>query len=108
MGWDHGAYSAEAYEKASQALRKRTGLSVSDLEPLTDREKLLVETAYRRGYYQGHYLALEMVHSIGIAKAYNFVVTKLKKWRLAKHDGKLIPPPLSHDRDGIELWREFQ
>ena len=92
MTWDHKVYACEAHNRASAKQLKV--LATEDLEPITDRERLMVESAYRRGYYHGWWqcYAAILCGAKGLAVC-NFM-ERLHNWRFKKHAGKLVPPPV--------------
>lgn len=92
MSWSHEVYAGEAHQRASAKQLKT--ILIHDLEPTTDRERLMVETAYRRGYYHGWW----QCYAAFLNGAKGFAVCKfmerLYAWRFKKHAGKLVPPPV--------------
>jgi hypothetical protein len=72
--------------------RERTSREPSHLccfHPQNDRERLMVETAYRRGYCQG------WAGSLGMARpmADRHLRDYLLPWRWSRHDGEFCHPP---------------
>ena len=86
----------ENYEHEVRMRMTKTQLKImkaSDIADLTDRELLLVESAYRRGYYHGFYSCLEsVIDGIPIRKLQKFVSGVLFKWRCKRHGGRFEEP----------------
>lgn len=89
---DQGTYYLEVVERMTPRQRKKYALA--DLSDMTDREQLIAETAYRRGFYQGFWGCLRAVRENALlSQLTRFMNARLYKWRFAKHGGKLTPPP---------------
>jgi hypothetical protein len=80
---DHACYRLECY-----ARQKKKLYTSSELIPKDDRERLMVESAYRRGYSQGFFLCIGIPASA--ARAFYDVIFK---WRIKKHGETLERPP---------------
>jgi hypothetical protein len=52
-------------------------------------EEVIIENAYRRGYYQGYAAAID-----GGASQRTHLYRYLHKWRYAVHEGKMVEPPM--------------
>jgi hypothetical protein len=90
--WDHSAYNMEANARRTE--RQKRTVCISEIEPLSVREKLLVENAYRRGFFQGWYQCLEtMKDAASECTLERFLYGPLYRWRYSKHGGKLTIPP---------------
>jgi hypothetical protein len=59
---------------------------MSEIPATTEGERVAIETAYRRGYFQGYAAALE-------SPSEDHLYNKLSKWRYCRHSGKFEPPP---------------
>jgi hypothetical protein len=93
--WDHTVYGSEV--DARRTDRQKKTICVSEIETLSVREKLLVETAYRRGYFHGWYFCLEAVKAgVFECNLQKFLYGALYRWRYSKHGGKLATPPELH------------
>lgn len=54
-----------------------------------------IESAYRRGYFQGYFRAMDAIDSgSSLSACEKFLYGLLYKWRYCKHKGKLVPPPI--------------
>ncbi len=65
-----------------------------EMVPQNIREKVMVETAYRRGYQQG----CEAMHSRWVANKDGHVcvtslLVRVYSWRFCKHNGRFTKPP---------------
>lgn len=90
MGWDHGAYELETQSRMTPSQRS----AAPALRPADDRERLMVETAYRRGFAQGFYLCLEAAID-GVAQSVlKQVYRRITVWRALQHGGRLVLPPV--------------
>ena len=67
------------------------------MPPLDHDARVAVETAYRRGYCQGFYGALEALRQgKSLRELDNFLIDELTlAWRYQRHDGKFVQPPNS-------------
>jgi hypothetical protein len=83
-------YWLEVKEKMRRG-KKRDMISIP--KELTDRERILCETAYRRGCYQGFFYALEAMKWASLAKCNKFLYKTLFKWRVCEHMGAFVVPP---------------
>ncbi len=84
------------YETNERLKRSQMSITrVADIPPLTERELAMIENAYRRGYFQGYYNALDDSEHSGktFAKLMDWVNSKLFRWRYAKHGGDMTEPP---------------
>lgn len=60
-----------------------------------EHARVSVETAYRRGFHQGAYFAVDaMVHGEKVGGLLQWV-KKLRNWRSERHAGKWQPPPMA-------------
>jgi hypothetical protein len=95
MGWDHKAYEGEARLRMTAAQRQRhpeTDITWK-LEPLDERERLMVESAYRRGCAQGFYFCFDAL-ARGVPRGVLArVYARIEEWRRKRHGGALLPPP---------------
>lgn len=68
---------------------------MADVPKLTERDRVMIETAYRRGYSQGYEAAASdsFVTSIR-ALMPEFICDALHRWRYASHGGRFEEPPL--------------
>lgn len=88
-------YTSEAAEKCTRepVCRELHALDESD-NPIPEVYRVLIETAYRRGVYQGAYHASKACYSgTNSSIVYDFVITDLMDWRLQSHNGQFNPPP---------------
>ena len=86
----HEDYADEHRAASSEPVLVR----VSDLPPLTERERMVIECAYRRGFFQGWFGCFSAIHrGFSLRKVESFLYKQLYKWRYCKHDGKMTPPP---------------
>ena len=92
MSWSHKCYADEAHSRASA--RQLKTISIDDLISTTDRERLMVETAYRRGYYHGWWQSYEAFLCGAKGSAVRKFMERLHAWRFKKHAGKIVPPPV--------------
>ena len=79
----HDCYAAECYEKQTAEI-----YFYDELVPKDDREKLMVECAYRRGYSQGFFYCIRLP-----AYAARMFYDLVFDWRIEKHGGVLRDPP---------------
>jgi len=91
---EHEDYALEIEERRGG--RKPVLASVGDLQQMTDREKLIAETAYRRGYFQGFYNGTVTLEDSGhtFAKVSDWMYRVLFRWRYKKHNGAFEQPPV--------------
>lgn len=87
----HDCYAKEACER--RLARHRHGDEES-ASPQTHRERIMVETAYRRGYQQG----VEAMHRRWLLhpaewKRQSTFLFQVYKWRFCKHNGRFTRPP---------------
>lgn len=69
-------------------------VKLSDVEPITVRERTSGEAGYRRGYVQGYAMALDAIASgFSVEETKAFIYEKLAPWRYHKHGGKFQQPP---------------
>lgn len=61
-----------------------------------DEHTSIAEQAYRRGYYQGYFTALEDLTRKTKAQCEKHLYGKLYKWRYHKTKSKWIEPPELH------------
>lgn len=88
----HDGFAIETFEKTN--LKQSQVMWINDLEPITEREKLMIETAYRRGYYQGWWFCYKAFdEGAKPSSVQKFIFGRLFKWRLKRHGGKLAVPP---------------
>lgn len=67
---------------------------MSDVPQLTERERLMAESAYRRGFYQGYMAATDdRIHGSTLKRCVRFLSGVLYKWMINRHDGSRQPPP---------------
>lgn len=95
MGWDHGAYESETRLRMTAAQRRKhpeTDITWK-LEPADDRERLMVESAYRRGCAQGFYFCLDALTRGVTRSVLSLVYMRIEAWRRKRHGGELLPPP---------------
>jgi len=93
-------YTMEAVE-ARTVQQEKMGLfdREYDLEAQLTQEqiaklRLLVECAYRRGFFQGWAFSLEAIQQgFSKEKVHKFLYDKLSAWRYCRHGGKMSPPP---------------
>lgn len=89
--FDHKIYGCEAKARVKRSHKK---LLAEDYRTLTDREKVLMETAYRRGYFHGWWFCYKAKMSgFSLETIYRFIFSSLAKWRNARHSGQLVLPP---------------
>jgi hypothetical protein len=90
----HENYSLEIGERRGG--RRPVLVTVADLTEMTDREKLIAETAYRRGYFQGFYTGTVTLEESGhtFAKVADWMYRVLFRWRYKKHNGDFEQPPI--------------
>ena len=73
-------------------------IRISDIPEIPQQYTVMIENAYRRGYYQGYHQAvahdLHNNSSSRWRRALSLLNHKLYAWRYAEHDGKLTPPPI--------------
>lgn len=87
------SYTLEAVDKCTK--RQQNAQLLFGSETLTERERLLSETAYRRGFCQGWYFCLKAFQDGSTARTLeSFLNSTLMRWRLTKHGGKLMRPPV--------------
>jgi len=79
----HDCYAGECYEKQASET-----YCASEFEPKDNRERIMVESAYRRGYSQGFFNCIGLPESA--ARVFWHVVLD---WRMKKHGGALELPP---------------
>jgi hypothetical protein len=85
-------YDEEARERMTK--RQAKLIRMSDIEPLTDREKVMIENAYRRGFFQGFCSCFEAAQEGFRWQAMErFLYERLFKWRYSRHGGKFQQPP---------------
>lgn len=87
----HEYYSYEAAERRKP--KNDICYEPQDDQPLTDHARLHIETAYRRGYYQGYHEATRDRKMATPQMADDFLFGALFDWRLEQHDGKFERPP---------------
>jgi len=78
--------------EVEQCAKKPSLVNISDIDPLSPDARRAVECAYRRGFFQGYYSALDDSQSLGHA-AKTHLFGPLYKWRYCKHDGAFKMPP---------------
>lgn len=89
--WTQSIYADEARARVSSRNKR---LKEEDYSNLTDREKVLIETAYRRGYFQGYWFCYtDAVAGASREKLFRFIFIRLARWRNKKHSGKMKEPP---------------
>ena len=71
--------------------RSPTDVCLGDIAPLDEATRLIVENAYRRGYFQGYDRGTK--DSDAPADLETFLYTDLYDWRYSKHGGKFTTPP---------------
>lgn len=85
-------YSIEAAEKRTK--RQKETISLESLEDLSERDKLLIENAYRRGFYQGWFLCIDAINKgAPTNKLEKFLYGALFRWRYSRHGGKFEIAP---------------
>lgn len=58
-----------------------------------------IESAYRRGYFQGYFRALDaMDHGWSWTACEKFLYGLLYKWRFCKHRGQFTEPPIQRPK----------
>lgn len=88
-------YGHEVYEyEAIERLPKHVAKTVSDCDPSTVRERVMMETAYRRGFCQGFWHCLYASENGYGRDRLRKHYMRLHRWRLLKHGGKLVEPPM--------------
>lgn len=88
----HSDYSVECSERAAD--NPAFVVASGTFEPTTERERIMVETAYRRGFQQGYFSAWDAVNSgCSLQALSRFIAGKLHAWRFCRHNGKFDPPP---------------
>jgi hypothetical protein len=86
-------YSQEIRERMTKDQLRRQ-LPLPRDEPLTEREMLMMENCYRRGFYQGFWSCLDAsAKGFSISEMEEWLYTKLFRWRFARHGGKFSEPP---------------
>lgn len=91
-------YAAECFERKSDEQSQLRLIKASEIE-MPSKETLLVsETAYRRGFFQGVYAALEAMQA-GASEAdiEQWLYPALYDWRYSQHGGNLELPPKRHN-----------
>lgn len=89
---DHSMYDQEVRERMTK--RQVNLICLADIEPLTEREKLMIENAYRRGFFQGFCSCFEAVYDgFRWPVLERFLYGRLHKWRYSRHGGKFQEPP---------------
>jgi hypothetical protein len=83
-------WADEAKTRVTKSYIKKLG----EVHPLTDREHVLVEAAYRRGYVQGFWNCLHFFsNGYSEEKIEHFFSGKLLRWRWKRHNGKVEIAP---------------
>jgi len=91
-------------EERGDCKQRPVWINMADVEPLEpdSREGRGLESAYRRGFVQGYWRALDDLRDLIGAKAYNrlrlskqnkFIDTTLHQWRYKFHKGQMESPP---------------
>lgn len=77
---------------------------VADARKLTDRERVLCENAYRRGFAQGFASCVMAFDMKATFKQINKLYLKIMDWRYKRHEGNLVvPPELAKSKTGVEF-----
>jgi hypothetical protein len=79
------AYLQEASERSS-------GVCLPTGDDMDDDTRLIVENAYRRGYCQGFYAAIDAPNS-SKPSLDEFYSDELHRWRYEVHNGQFTEPP---------------
>lgn len=67
---------------------------LSEIDELDPIAKVCAETAYRRGFCQGYFEALEHIQDYKLtSEMAEYLYGYLYAWRYKKHDGEKEPPP---------------
>jgi hypothetical protein len=90
MGWfDKWHWADEAKMRVTKAYIKKLG----EVHPLSDREHILIEAAYRRGYVQGFWERHSDFKGYREEEIGHFFSKKLLRWRWKRHNGKVEIAP---------------
>ncbi|MDA0990517.1 MAG: hypothetical protein O3A51_07180 [Verrucomicrobia bacterium] len=86
---EHEMYDIEAAERQTPKQQRANLISMDEEMALTDRERLMIESAYRRGFTQGYQQAM--------ADEQAGINTRLARegylrWRFARHGGQFQIP----------------
>jgi hypothetical protein len=97
----HEDYNREAAERCTQTI-------MSDFvyfAKLTDAQRVIVENAYRRGFFQGFHEAVHgMETGLRLDDLKDHLDPKLYVWRYAEHNGNFEFPPVAMDNGNDEGW----
>lgn len=68
---------------------------VKDDSEYTPDEHLVGECAYRRGYFQGMFQAINALEKGASRESVeNFLYERIGPWRNIQHDGQMVQPPV--------------
>ena len=104
-------------EKKENAGRRPLMICMADVEPLALNapERPIIESAYRRGFFQGYWRAMEDLFDVIGSKRYRrlslekqeeFLDRTIRQWQIKIHKGEREHPPKMFDAAGNPITDE--